>query len=682
MTWTPNPIYNCHLIRIYLYSQQQLRQVQPHVPLTTELHNRRARRDSLMLTAPIRPRVDDQQPAAILRNIRKHKSLTGLGSSGLSKGTTSSAHEKTAPPTTLPTVALTTSPSQENSIKVVANPLFGKLHPLQPPSQLKGVGSLAQTVELGSLSLSSMGSAEDLDDFSGSMSDRPCDPVRVALCEKLRFVSRKPTLDEALASGNVILELSAFDQTAVYPISDQMADLSMKVLQLGVTYLKVDPRVDAMILNIVDALSNYSHLPPLNLFVAKLMHHKGIFALLRLALSKLSSDLIFTRTVSFLAQLSLSSREALENLIAGGCEYLILQAAASDLPCQEIALSLLSSILASPTFRGALLQRQYQNALMDFLLNKEIKNLCPVVSLSDISIPRQQKSSLESPAMFGHLPVSMQTITYAQHSFSEAMFHTAVDFMSLINHPNVLPIYGACFTPSSGSRFFLTPYFRRGTLFKFLFNSSPPPVSTSPACSSSPMPASNSSSTGLSTSAEALGPSGSNPRSLLNSEMTWASLTQISEGTAEGLRWLHSNCIHSPISTDRIFLADDFSPKVMLAFDIDIPSRYLPPEHRRGESVSVTEASNVYSYSKIVYELLTSTEAPEDPATPKIPHQCPPSLSQLLHRCWLPSPDQRPTFSQILAFWQRFRTWMDRTHQESNLPQLFVLQSEARRSES
>jgi len=74
-----------------------------------------------------------------------------------------------------------------------------------------------------------------------------------------------------------------------------------------------------------------------------------------------------------------------------------------------------------------------------------------------------------------------------------------------------------------------------------------------------------------------------------------------------------------------------------------------------------TEKVDVYSYSIVLWELVTNENPYEDSdnirhevlsgGRPEIPEDCLPIYKKLMQVCWLPAPEMRPSFEKILKYY-------------------------------
>lgn len=150
-------------------------------------------------------------------------------------------------------------------------------------------------------------------------------------------------------------------------------------------------------------------------------------------------------------------------------------------------------------------------------------------------------------------------------------------------------------------------------------------------------------------------------------------------GIAAGMAYIHQhNIIHRDLSPRHIEIDKDFYPKITgfdhsthydyksndqinQAFNIGAPI-YTAPEVLANEPYS--NKIDVYSYSIILFELLTNLKAYDEmkfsdilsfakfvneDGRPKIPaHKVSDEWIEVIERCWDPSPENRPSFIQLV----------------------------------
>jgi predicted Ser/Thr protein kinase len=148
---------------------------------------------------------------------------------------------------------------------------------------------------------------------------------------------------------------------------------------------------------------------------------------------------------------------------------------------------------------------------------------------------------------------------------------------------------------------------------------------------------------------------------------------------ALGMRHLHKhNIVHRDLAARNILLShpnlndaqlrvSDFGMSRVLQQDVEGktlnvvgPIRWMAPESIRDQVYS--KKSDVWMFGILVYEIVARHEPHVDidpnqvlilirdrGLTPKIPHDCPPILRELMEMCWKKYPEQRPSFDAIIA---------------------------------
>lgn len=478
----------------------------------------------------------------------------------------------------------------------------------------------------------------------------------------------KSAADAAAAVLHLQQQLQA-DVAAGEGIAAGVADVCQRLVGMLYALLPSDARSQQVLDDVLQVLDGYQAAnAPL---FAQRWGQRGMHCLLSLALSSSTPDELFSRTVQLICTLCASAPAALEQLAENGGEYALFQAAASDLPCHDAALGVLSAALLQPALRPVFTSAQYQETLVDFIVFEELRGVCPQVGVGDVTMPRAAlRRSAASPAMYGHCPVSVHELKAS----TPALCRMSADLMSVVDHPNVLPAIAACIDPPGAEQppFIVAPYHRFGALTSLIFGSGGSGISGGGGGGGE-----HETSTTVTAGQDFAGVQ------MRAAVLDWRTVAIIAEGLANGFMWLHSRAVHSPLNPDRIVVADDYTPKILLAFEVaEMSPRYLAPELIRAEieqqDIEITEKSNVYSYAILVWELLTAAKAyrgctpaniASDPSLrPFVPPNLPQSIVHILTACWQAAPDERPKFAQIAAQWQRFTTWLQRSGQ--SLPPL------------
>lgn len=143
-------------------------------------------------------------------------------------------------------------------------------------------------------------------------------------------------------------------------------------------------------------------------------------------------------------------------------------------------------------------------------------------------------------------------------------------------------------------------------------------------------------------------------------------------GIASAMSYLHKNgIIHRNLNPNNIYMDNNLYPKISnfglakrtkdLNLDDTMPELvYDAPEILEGEDYS--EASDVYSYGMILYQIITCLKSFKSSNSifhtstritrgerPEISPNTPAIYSQLIKRCWSQNSYERPTFNEILS---------------------------------
>ncbi|GIL86941.1 hypothetical protein Vretimale_15526 [Volvox reticuliferus] len=209
-------------------------------------------------------------------------------------------------------------------------------------------------------------------------------------------------------------------------------------------------------------------------------------------------------------------------------------------------------------------------------------------------------------------------------------FRGEVMIMSKLRHPNIVLFMGA--VTQSNQLAIVTQFMARGSLFRMLHRTK-----------------------------EVL-----DPRRRLNMALD----------IAKGMEYLH-NCkpvlVHRDLKSPNLLVDKDYTIKVcdfglsqvkmntfLTAKSQGGSPAWMAPEILRGEPCD--EKSDVFSFGVILYELVTGKEPWEDLNPMQVvgavgfsgrrmslPTELDPAVTELINRCWVTSPKERPSFSQILA---------------------------------
>eukprot|EP01102_Stenamoeba_stenopodia_P010580 TRINITY_DN3209_c0_g1_i2.p1 TRINITY_DN3209_c0_g1~~TRINITY_DN3209_c0_g1_i2.p1 ORF type:complete len:427 (+),score=59.12 TRINITY_DN3209_c0_g1_i2:90-1370(+) len=135
----------------------------------------------------------------------------------------------------------------------------------------------------------------------------------------------------------------------------------------------------------------------------------------------------------------------------------------------------------------------------------------------------------------------------------------------------------------------------------------------------------------------------------------------MAKDAAEGIHWLHcAHIVHKNLKLKnllvdrslRVCVSDYWFPTQPSVID-----RYTPPQYG-----VYSEKSDVYSFGICLYEIMSGQRAYTMFTTsfytdlicngtrPSIGENIPPSLSQLMTKCWAQNPDERPSFVEIQQY--------------------------------
>ncbi|XP_062383786.1 protein kinase Npk [Sardina pilchardus] len=204
------------------------------------------------------------------------------------------------------------------------------------------------------------------------------------------------------------------------------------------------------------------------------------------------------------------------------------------------------------------------------------------------------------------------------------------EILSVLSHKNIIQFYGAILeAPNYG---IVTEYAGGGSLYEYL----------------------------SSTESEEMN---------MGQVMTWA------VDIAKGMHYLHSEApvkvIHRDLKSrnvvltaDKVLKICDFGASKFLSHTTHMSLvgtfPWMAPEVI--QSLPVSETCDTYSYGVVLWEMLTR-EVPfkgfeglqvawlvvEKHERPTVPSSCPASFAELMRKCWLAEPKERPVFKQIMS---------------------------------
>jgi len=213
-------------------------------------------------------------------------------------------------------------------------------------------------------------------------------------------------------------------------------------------------------------------------------------------------------------------------------------------------------------------------------------------------------------------------------------FRAEVALMKAVHHPNVLQLIGACTMPNLC---LISEFCHRGNLFDLLYADR----------ASQPM---------------------------ASKVLTWSLRLKMALGEARGMHFLHTAfpapLIHRDLKSLNLLLSRNWTLKVS-DFGLsrfrrrgvtDGPcgtAQWMAPEVIEGKDYD--ERADIYSFGINLWELASRRvpwEGQSDvkqlvvaghrPFLSAVDPNCPPGLIQLIQRCWIPQPEERPDFGTIV----------------------------------
>lgn len=222
------------------------------------------------------------------------------------------------------------------------------------------------------------------------------------------------------------------------------------------------------------------------------------------------------------------------------------------------------------------------------------------------------------------------------HDRFDKEFFNEVQMQSLLNHKAILPILGFSVPTKNNDKYaILTPYMKNGSLLDLLNNVS----------------------------------KGQRPSN-------WKTIKSIIIfGIAAGMAYSHQkNIIHFDLKPSNVVLDENYYPKIRHFSEAEFCEKeivydelkgsplYMSPEMIRSETI--TKKIDVYSYSLILYNLLTEklpfydkkvigvfkifemVKKGERPTL--VPNEISVSFEKLIKKCWDDDPNNRPSFVEII----------------------------------
>ncbi|CAO2182912.1 unnamed protein product [Urochloa humidicola] len=229
----------------------------------------------------------------------------------------------------------------------------------------------------------------------------------------------------------------------------------------------------------------------------------------------------------------------------------------------------------------------------------------------------------------------------------EKQFNTEVTTLSLLSHPNVIKLIGACSSPPVFC--IITEFLSGGSLRAFLHKQD-------------------------------------------HKSLPLDKIISISLDIAHGMAYIHSQgVVHRDVKPDNIIFDEEFCAKIVdfgiaceeeycdpLANDTGT-FRWMAPEMMKHKAYG--RKVDVYSFGLILWEMFSGSIPYEElnpfqaafavfdkNVRPAIPASCPAPIRLLIEQCWASHPEKRPDFCQIVQILEKFKTVLDRDGTLDNMP--------------
>eukprot|EP01023_Acetabularia_acetabulum_P017440 TRINITY_DN18704_c0_g1_i1.p1 TRINITY_DN18704_c0_g1~~TRINITY_DN18704_c0_g1_i1.p1 ORF type:complete len:447 (-),score=69.01 TRINITY_DN18704_c0_g1_i1:165-1505(-) len=219
-----------------------------------------------------------------------------------------------------------------------------------------------------------------------------------------------------------------------------------------------------------------------------------------------------------------------------------------------------------------------------------------------------------------------QQLQVAYPKQEEEMFESELRFMTRINHPNIVRCYGACRTPPN--RAIIMEYIDGTCLHRYIHGRSAivKPINTAKIIKA------------VAKGLEVMHPSAIHrdikPSNILLKKTGAVKITDFGlSGIRDGSCIWTENCRGTPM-----YIAPEIYQKKRVTEKADIFSLGIVA----WECVSKQRAWDGYGEAQIMYRVAELKERPV------IPDNCPEELRDLIQRCWVHNPDDRPTATQVI----------------------------------